>query len=273
MPEINKLNPISLFSMYMQVTGVPYLGPSKSGEPGLVGKTLGIVNGSSWIELWVNYFGKIILPGVKLVNVGNEGVQLNFMKAHQEGRQCPPESNIEIFRRYAVDLVELAGVDAILISCSTMNRAYKSVQKAINKYGIPIVSIDAPMMEEAVNHGGRVLVIATHGPTVRNTQLLLEETACEMGKPVSYDGVTVEKAFELLGEGDITGHNEMIAGVIREYRKKADLGVVVLAQLSMSVFSLSYPDPVKELGIPVITSAEAGFRRIRKLFLQNTGIK
>ena len=255
--------------MYMRVTGVPHLGPAETGEQGLIGKTLGIVNGSSWIELWVNYFGKRILPGVKLVNVGNEGVQLNFMKAHKEGRQCPPEANIDIFRRYAVDLVELADVDAILISCSTMNRAYKTVQQAIAKYGIPVVSIDAPMMEEAVNHGGRILVIATHGPTVKNTQLLLEETARGMGKTVSYAGATVEKAFELLGEGNITGHNELIADTIRENQKKTDLGAVVLAQLSMSVFSLSYPDAVKEFGIPVITSAEAGFGRIKELLQGN----
>jgi len=87
---IEKFDPISLFSMYMQGTGVPYLGPAKDGETKLIGKTLGIVNGSSWIALWVNFFGKRILSGVKFVNVGNEGIQLNFMKAYKEDRQCPP---------------------------------------------------------------------------------------------------------------------------------------------------------------------------------------
>lgn len=258
---------IKLFSMYMKVTGVPYLGPSATGEPGLIGKTLGIVNGSSWIEFWVNFFGKRILPGVKFVNVGNEGIQLNFMKAHSEGKPCPPARNIEAFAGYARDLAEFVHVDAILISCSTMNRSYAVVQEAVKQYGIPVVSIDMPMMEEAVNYGGKVLVVATHGPTVRNTQMLLEETAEEMGRKVTFVGVTVEKAFELLGEGKIAEHNKLIADAISKSRENEDIGVAVLAQLSMAVFKLSYPDAEKEFGIPVITSAEAGFRRIRELFL------
>jgi len=261
------MDPISLFSMYMQVTGVPSLGPGPGGEPGLAGKTLGIVNGSSWVTLWVNYFGRQMLPGVKFVNVGNEGVQLNFMKAHEEGKECPPAINIELFRQYALDLCTLTDIDAILISCSTMNRAYKKVQEAVARHGIPVVSIDAPMMEKAVNHGGKILVVATHGPTVKNTQLLLEETARDMGKQVSYEGATVEAAFELLGQGDIIGHNKTIADVIREGQKKADIGAVVLAQLSMAVFKLSYPNPVNEFGIPVFNSAEAGFEKIREIFL------
>lgn len=262
------LDPISLFSMYMRVTGVPFLGPSETGERGLIGKTLGIINGSSWIQLWVNYFGRLLLPGAKLVNVGNEGVQLNFMKAHKEGGECPPRINIDLFCRYALDLAALVDIDAILISCSTMNRAYGKVQQAVSQYNIPVVSIDSPMMEEAVGCGGKILVVATHGPTVRNTQLLLEETAANMGKTVSYAGATVERAFDLLGEGNIAGHNELIADAIRENQAKMDLGAVVLAQLSMSVFSLSYPDAAKEFGIPVLTSAEAGFGRIREIFLR-----
>ena len=144
-----------------------------------------------------------------------------------------------------------------------MNRAYKTVQESMRVYGIPVVSIDIPMMEEAVNNGGKILVISTHGPTVKNTQMLLEETARDMGKQVSYTGASVEKAFELLGEGKIIEHNELIANAICESQKKTDIGVVVLAQLSMSVFSLSYPDARKEFGIPVITCAEAGFRKVR----------
>jgi len=267
MDGVCDMDPISLFSMYMRVTGVPFLGPAGSGEPKLIGKTLGIVNGSSWITLWVNYFGKKILPGVKFVNVGNEGVQLNFMKAHEENKPCPPRINIDLFQRYALDLAALTDIDALLISCSTMNRAYKQVREAVGGYGIPVVSIDAPMMEKAVRHGGKVLVIATHGPTVKNTQLLLEETARDMGRQVSYEGATVEEAFELLGEGKIIEHNELIAKAIRKSQQETDIGIAVLAQLSMAVFSLSYPDAVKEFGVPVLNSAEAGFEKIREIFL------
>ena len=255
------------FSDYMRITGVPKLGPLPQGEPELIGKTLGIVNGSSWIELWSNFFGKRILPGVKFVNVGNEGVQLNFMQAHHDGKPCPPESNIQAFVRYARELAQFAAPDAILISCSTMNRSFSAVAEAVIEYDIPVIQIDMPMMEQAVAYGGKILVVATHGPTVKSTQNLLTETAQAMQREVSFCGATVEEAFSLLGEGRIAEHNEEIAAAIMDAQKQENISCVVLAQLSMAVFSLSYPNPVDTFGIPVFNSAEAGFGRIRQILL------
>ncbi|HHW47903.1 MAG TPA: hypothetical protein GXX14_04695 [Clostridiaceae bacterium] len=257
-----------LFSSYMKLVDVPRLSFEETTEPAFYGKKLGLVNGSAWIQLWSYYFGRMYLPGVKLVNIGNEAVQLNFMKAHSEGKACPPQKNIELFARYTRDLVELAEVDAILITCSTMNRSLPYVRNAVSEFGIPVIQIDEPMMEKAVNNGGRILVIATHGPTVKSTQQLLEETAARMGKAnaLQYEGATVEEAFHLLGEGKIDEHNKLIANAIRNQQKIKPIDQVVLAQLSMSVFKLSYPEPEKIFGIPVLTSGEEGFKYIAKIF-------
>ena len=172
-----------------------------------------------------------------------------------------------MFARYARDLIELSEVDARLITCSTMNRSLPFVKQAIAEYEIPVVQIDEPMMESAVEHGGNVLVIATHGPTVKNTQQLLEETAAAKGRNhlMKYTGATVEEAFHLLGEGKIDEHNELIAEVIRREQKKNRIDQVVLAQLSMSVFKFSYPSLEDSFGIPVFTSGEEGFKRVREI--------
>ncbi len=263
--SISPMNPIDLFSMYMQTTGVPSLSPESEGEPGLKGKTLGVINGGGWIMLWSSFFGRKILPGVKIVNVGNEAVQLHFMRAHHDGKPCPPQLNIDIFARYAKDLVALYPLDAMLISCSTMNRSAAAVRKAVAGSGVPAIQIDEAMMEAALEHGGRILVVATHGPTVKSTQDLLRETAEQMGKEVSFTGVTVESAFDLLGEGDIVGHNEIIAEAIRETQQKESIDSVVLAQLSMTVFKLSYPNDVESFGCPVFTSGETGFQKVKSI--------
>lgn len=257
-----------LFSSYMKLADVPRLEHEYTQDPALYGKKLGLVNGSAWIQLWSYYFGRVYLPGVKLINVGNEAVQLNFMQAHSEHKECPPQKNIDLFAQYAKDLIELADVDAILITCSTMNRSLPYVKKAVEQYKIPVVQIDEPMMEKAVENGGRVLIIATHGPTVDNTRKLLEETAENMGKgqTLQYCGATVEEAFHLLGEGKIHEHNELIARTIKEEQSKGRIDQVVLAQLSMSVFKLSYPDHVEDFGVPVLTSGEEGFKRIYDIF-------
>jgi hypothetical protein len=256
---------LELFSHYMALTGTPSLDPEPGGEPGLRGKTLGLVHGSSWISLFATYFGRKILPGVKLVAAGNEAVQLNFMAAHRKGLPCPPQVNIDLFAAYASQLHQLHGVDAILITCSTMNRAAGAVRQAMSPYGVPVVQIDEAMMEAAVDRGGPVLVVATHGPTVQNTQELLRETAARSGREISFEGATVEESFHLLGRGDISGHNDLIASAIRQCLATRPIRSVVLAQLSMAVFALSYPDPLRDFGIPVFNSAETGFQRVKSL--------
>mgnify|MGYP002777661969 CR=1 FL=1 len=268
---------ISLFNEYMRLTGTPTLADESTG------KKLGVVNGSHWVSLWSTYFGRTVLPGVKIVQVGNEGVQLNFMEAYHRNEVCPPQINIDLTIRYARDLVELVGVDAILLTCSTMNRAAPAVRAALAPLGVPVVQIDEAMMEEAVQMvgDGKILVVATHGPTVASTQALLQETvttgtperdrANRLGKTVRFAGATVEEAFHLLGEGRIEEHNEAIAEVIRTAMKNEAIDVVVLAQLSMSVFCFSYPDPVAAFGVPVLNSGETGFRRVGKILGMERG--
>ena len=254
-------DPIQLFSMYMKVVGVPDLEDAPCDDPELRGKRLGLVNGASWISLWCQYFGSRILPGVRLLNVGNEAVQLHFMRAHHAGEPCPPQANIDLFAEYAQQLDDLYDVDAILITCSTMNRAADTVRRAMASRGVPVVQIDEAMMERAIAHGGKILVVATHGPTVTSTQALLRETAERMRKQVAFTGATVEEAFDLLGAGDIAGHNQAIAQAIRDAMRDEPIDIVVLAQLSMTVFKLSYPDCAAAFGLEVLTSGETGFER------------
>lgn len=262
------MNPIELFGAYMRLTGTPTLAEASGKDPLLSGKRLGVVNGSSWVSLWATYFGQRILPGVKIINVGNEAVQLKFMQAHHDGLPVPPPINIDLFGQYARQLYELYEVDAILISCSTMNRAFPKVQEVMQPFGVPVVQIDEAMMEEAVQQNGKILVIATHGPTVKSTQQLLQETAQRLGKSVSFTGATIEEAFELLGEGKIEEHNQLIANTIREVQTREKIDIVVLAQLSMSVFCFSYPDPIAAFGIPVLNSGETGFKRVGEVLQQ-----
>ncbi len=260
-----EMNPIDLFGAYMKLVGVPTLDDLPCEDPQLAGKKLGLVNGSAWITLWTYFFGRKFLPGVKLINVGNEGVQLNFMESHRKGEPCPPQINIDLFAQYAEQLVELSKVDAILITCSTMNRAADSVRHAMDKHGVGVVQIDEAMMEQATATKGKILIVATHGPTVKSTQSLLEETAQRLGKTPTFSGATVEEAFDLLGKGDIEGHNRIVADAIRDKTTQEHIDIVVLAQLSMTVFKLSYPDCRSEFGVEVLTSGETGFARVGKV--------
>ena len=83
-------DPAGFFSNYLRVTGVAHTTPERLGDPALIGKRLGVINGSSWVTLWTNYFGRLYAPGLHFINVGNEAVQVNFMDAHHKGLACPP---------------------------------------------------------------------------------------------------------------------------------------------------------------------------------------
>jgi len=256
-------DPMRWFSETLRLTGVAHTAPEKQGVPEFVGKRLGLLNGSAWVVPWANYFGRLFIPGAHLINVGNEAVQINFMEAHERGLPTPPQSNIDAFVRYARDLAELGHVDAILITCSTMNRSYPAVMDAMKPYNIPVIQIDRPIMERAVQQGGKTLVIATHGPTVSSTQALLSETATELNSSIEFAGETVEVAWHRLADGE--GHNELLARAIRAHQKIEKIDSVVLAQLSMTVFLLSYPDPSAEFGIPVFTSGQCGFEEVAEV--------
>ena len=146
-----------------------------------------------------------------------------------------------------------------------MNRSHAQVRDALAP--TPVIQIDMPMMERAVEHGGHMLVVATHGPTVENTQALLRETADRMGKVISFAGAHTHRAWECLAAGDVVGHNEAIADEIRKSQAREKIDLVVLAQMSMSTLLFSYPDPLKTFGVPVLTSAQCGFERARETLL------
>lgn len=97
---------------------------------------------------------------------------------------------------------------------------------------------------------------------------MLRETADRLGRKVDFVGATTEEAFELLGRGKIAEHNQAIAQTIRSMQSRDEIDVVVLAQLSMSVFSFSFPEPVKEFGIPVLNSGQTGFARAGDILRQ-----
>jgi len=77
-----------------------------------------------------------------------------------------------------------------------------------------------------------------------------------------------EEPWERLAEFDIKGHNEALAKAVREKLDQEEIGCVVFAQLSMTAFLLSYPEPEKEFGIPIFTSGQCGFEAMKEVLLE-----
>jgi hypothetical protein len=67
-------------------------------------------------------------------------------------------------------------------------------------------------------------------------------------------GALVADAWDCLARGDVEEHNAILAKTIRDHRQAVQINCVVLAQLSVTGFFRSHPDPMIEFGIPVYTS-------------------
>ena len=189
------------------------------------------------------------LPEVEMINIiddslleealANKGVTPGIIS-----RMCDYYRNLE-------DL----GCSAALNQCSSVGEASDIAGKLI---GMPIVKIDGPMAEKAVQLGDRVAVIATAISTVEPSSRLVEQKAREAGKSVTVNRCYVEGAYDcLLKTGDRQKHNEMVIAKIKEAERDND--VIVLAQGSMYHLMPLLGD----IKVPVLTSLETGVAQIR----------
>lgn len=218
----------------------------------LQGKTLGIIHAAAITIDAVKPFIRKYIPEVSVMNLADDTIQRDNIAA---GPGVIPKRNYAKFAEYARNL-EDAGVDVILLACSTFNYAAELARPLINT---PIAQIDRPMMEQAVQTGTRIGMLATLSTTVPSSERLLDIAAGEAGKKIERKTVLASAAFEAYLKGDFELHNRILLGEIDKLSREVD--VIVMAQLSMSALA-------PELGgsrVPVLNSGDTGFARVRQM--------
>ena len=169
-----------------------------------------------------------------------------------------PKVNFFKFTTYC-HFLEEAKVDLIMLGCSTFNQAAEFARPMINT---PILNIDRPMMDLAVQQGKRVGLLGTLPSTMPSSERLLRQAAAEAGREVEVVPVLCAEAFRILREGNAQRHNEILLEAIDSLSK--DVDAIVMAQVSMSVLE-------KELTntrVPVYNSGRTGFTRAREMLLE-----
>lgn len=159
-----------------------------------------------------------------------------------------------------VDYVKLAeshGSDCVLFACSSVGPAADMAQKVVK---IPVLKIDGPMAEAAIERGPRVAILATVSTTLKPTRELIEKAACEKGVKIEIETRLSDKAFDKLSEGDVEEHNRLLIGDIAKAASEFD--VVVLAQASMTNILPVLPEDVSR---KVLTSPRLGVLRTAKV--------
>ena len=215
-------------------------------------KTLGIIHASSLTIKAMQPFVEQYLREISVMHLCDDTIQRDNIKA---GVGVIPKVNYCKFAQYAHNLEE-AGVDVILLACSTFNFAAELARPMIN---IPIMQIDRPMMENAVRDGKRVGMLATLSTTVPSSERLLRIVAGENNREVEITTVLRPEAFEAIQKGDAATHNAILLDEIDKLSPKVD--AIVMAQLSMSALA----PHLKDTRVPVYNSGTTGFARVREM--------
>ena len=138
--------------------------------------------------------------------------------------------DVELGRRLVSRLREAARTASVVVcTCSTISGAAERLSDAV---GVPIVRIDRPMAERAVDAGSHIAVVTVHESTIAPTVTLIREVADQMGRTPTVDEVVLPEAWVLFEDSDFVGYASAIAAVVDSLDSVPD--VVVLAQASMA---------------------------------------
>ncbi|MGH7992531.1 MAG: aspartate/glutamate racemase family protein [Limisphaerales bacterium] len=204
-------------------------------------KKLGLVHTSATLVPVFAQLCKAKLPQVEVFNIADDSLVKGIMAAGSLTAQ--------ISRRVAgyLESAELAGADYILVTCSSIGPAVEAAAKLM---GVPVLRVDQPMADKAVQMGKRIGVIATLQTTLEPTADLVQRRAQAAGKEVQIKSRLCEGAFDALMGGDGAKHDALVAGALRELSQQVD--VIVLAQASMARVVDSLAEPDKR--VPILAS-------------------
>jgi Asp/Glu/hydantoin racemase len=216
--------------------------------------TLALVHTSPTLAPLFNELTARLVPQARILHFVDESLIKNTIAA---GRleKCTMRRVISLIGS-AFD----AGADVALVTCSSIGPA---VDMAAELYDSPVLRVDRPMAEKAVDAGRRIGVAATLSTTLQPTAELVRRVAAERGKEIEIVEQLCEGAFEAVMAGDGASHDRIVAtGLTRGLR---GVDAIVLAQASMARVLDTLP--AGALTVPVYSSPQLGVERARDVLL------
>ncbi len=186
-------------------------------------KTLALIHTSATLVPVFQQLCKAKLPNVDTFNIVDD----SLVRAIGEKGGITPD----IARRVAsyVGSAEAGGADYVLVTCSSIGPA---VEATAPFSAVPVLRVDQPMADRAVQTGRRIGVIATLATTLNPTSDLVRRRAVVAGRQIELTSRLCEGAFEALMSGDAAKHDALVIAALRELSAQVD--VILLAQASMA---------------------------------------
>ncbi|GAB3913951.1 aspartate/glutamate racemase family protein [Mucilaginibacter boryungensis] len=212
-------------------------------------KTLGLIHTSHTLIPVFQELCKQHLPGVTTFNIVDDSLVRNI---RERGEVTPA-----IYKRVAdyVDSAIDSGADYVLVTCSSIGAA---IEAAAENAKVPVLRVDQPMADLAVQTGKRIGVIATLPTTLEPTSDLVKRRAAIAGKEIELTAKLCNGAFEALMSGDAATHDRIVADALRELSKQVD--VILLAQASMARVVDTLSDEDKR--VPIVASPPTAVKHL-----------
>lgn len=215
-------------------------------------KTLGLVHTSATLVPVFQQLCAEYLPNVNVFNIVDDSLIKDVIAKNELTK---------LTSRRVVNYVgsaELAGANLVLVTCSSIGAA---VEASAELTGVPVLRVDQPMADLAVQTGKKIGVIATLPTTLGPTSDLVKRRAALAGKEIELTSRLCEGAFEALMGGNPAKHDEMVAKALIELSAQVD--VIVLAQASMSRVVDNLQESEKK--VPILASPTLAIKHIADL--------
>lgn len=161
----------------------------------------------------------------------------------------------EPFENHTRCMVE-RGADAILFTCSAFQPC---IDAAMSKHAIPMLKPNDAMIEQALDTGSRIAILATVAGTIPSVSTEINAIARNRGQDVTLVQYYVEHAFEAMAAGDGDSHDAMVKNKARTI---ADADVIILAQFTLSRAAAA----VRQVtDIPVLNSPSAAVAKLKSI--------
>ena len=171
-----------------------------------------------------------------------------------------------IYRRVAENVIsaEDAGAHMVQLTCSSISPCADTAQLMVD---IPVLKIDEPMVDRAIELGTRIGIAATAPTTLKPTTELVYDRARHFEKEVSVDLVLCTGAYSALFSGDTQTHDRIVRQYLMDLMSRND--VVILAQASMARVAEFIPS--SEHVVPILSSPRLAMKRAREVALRASG--
>lgn len=198
---------------------------------------------------------KLYLPGTEFIHIYDDNVKIDNFKSPIG---VTPKSNLLRYAVFAAQL-ERAGCGIIVSCCSLMPRAVAYAKEVVS---VPVIQLDADILDKAVEQYTRIGVINTTAYVVPYVEEGLKTRAARLNKEIELVFSNNNTALELFNAGEYEKHDNI---VIKDIQKLDEEGVdcILMGQIPFGLMD----EKLKKLSLkaPVLYVGLDSFKRIEEL--------